>query len=272
MSLVTVDGMSVEVSGPERGLPVVFGHSLLFNRRMFAAQVAELSRDYRCINVDFRGHGQSAPPPRGFAITDQADDFRKVLDQLGIEKAAFVGLSMGAMAAMHFAVAHPGRALGLVLMNTSAGAEPTPVRAKEMALAVMARAFGIRPFIVKQVAPLMFGTSYRAEHPEAVGPWFAEMKSLDRAGLYRAIVMVLSRPPVGPKLAGVRVPTLVIAGDEDVAAPPAMGRAIAETIPGAELRLLPRCGHISTVEQPEVTTKLLRVFLDRLAQGAVSAA
>jgi len=75
--------------------------------------------------------------------------------------------------------------------------------------------------------------------------------------------MVMSRPAVGPRLADVRAPTLVIAGDQDVATPPGLGQRIAETIRDAEHVLLPRTGHISTVEEPEVTTKLIRSFLEK---------
>lgn len=263
--IVKVDGLAVEISGPADAPPVLFGHSLLLDRTMFSAQVAELARDFRCVNIDFRGHGESAQPPRGFSMRDQADDYRKVLDHLGLERAAIVGLSMGAMAAMHFAVAHPGRVSALVLMSTSAEPEPPAARAKDMALAVMARLFGVGAFIKKQVAPLMFGERFRAEHPQVVAAWMDRIARLDRKGLYRAVTMVMSRPAVGPRLAEIRVPTLVVTGDQDQATPPALGQTIAETIPGAELRLLPRTGHISTVEEPEVTTKLIRFALEGIS-------
>jgi pimeloyl-ACP methyl ester carboxylesterase len=264
---IVVDGLAVEISGPESGLPVLFGHSLLIDRSMFASQIADLARDFRCINVDFRGHGESACPKRGFAMEDQAEDYKKVLDHLGLERAAIVGLSMGAMAAMHFAIAHPGRVSGLVLMNTSAEPEPPKSRAKDMAMAVTARLFGVRDFILKQVAALMFGERFRAEQPDVVKHWMQRTKALDRKGLYRAVRMVMSRPAVGPRLQGVRVPTLVIAGDQDLATPPELGRRIADTIPGAEHQLLPRTGHLSTIEEPEVTTKLIRVFLEKLSRA-----
>ena len=264
---VTVDGLAVEVSGPAGAMPVLFGHSLLLDRRMFDAQVADLARDFRVFNVDFRGHGDAAVPPRGFSILQQAEDYAKVLDHFGLDSAAIVGLSMGGMAAMHFAIAHPTRVRGLVLMNTSAEREPPKARAKEMALAVTARMFGVRPFIRKQVEPLMFGERFRAERPDVVAMWSERMAELDRTGLYRAVTMVLSRPAVGPRLVDLRTPTMVIAGDQDVATPPKLGRQIADTIPGAVFRLLPRTGHVSTVEEPELTTRLIRAHIEQVARG-----
>ena len=264
--IAKVDGLVVESTGPESGLPVLFGHSLLFHRRMYDAQVAELSRDFRCITLDFRGHGESAMPPRGFHMTDQAEDYRKVMDHFGIARAAVVGLSMGGMAAMHLAVAHPSRVAGLVLLNTSADPEPAVARAKDMALAVMARMFGVNAFILRQVAPLMFGETFRAASPDVVEGWMQQLTKLDRTALYRAVTMVMSRPAV-PRLGDIRAPTFVLAGDEDAAIPVDRMERIAAAIPNAELRILPRTGHISTVEQPELTTKLLRAWLQAIADA-----
>jgi len=267
-----VDGLFVRDSGPVDGRPILFGHSLLFDGRMWEAQVAALEGEYRCINVDFRGHGQSAAPPRAFSMIGQAEDYRKVMEALGVERATIVALSMGGMAAMHFAVAHPAKVEALALFDTSADVEPPRARAKETALAVTARMFGINDFLLKQVAPIMWSARFRAERPEVVEVWNERMRALDKTAAYRAVRMVLTRPAVGPRLGDVRVPTLVVVGDEDVATKPSKAKQIADTIAGAELRILPRTGHISAVEEPEVTTRLLKAFLARGAQPAVAVA
>jgi len=260
-----IDGIFVRDSGPIDGRPLVFGHSLLFDGRMWEAQVADLEKDHRCINLDFRGHGQSTPPPRGFSMLAQADDYRKVMDALGVERATVVGLSMGGMASMHFAVAHPARVVALALFDTSAEVEPPKARAKETAMALTARVFGINDFLLKQVAPIMWSARFRAERADVTKVWDERMQALNKTAAYRAVRMVLTRPAVGPRLGDVRVPTLVVVGDEDVATRPSKAKKIAETIAGAELRILPRTGHISAVEEPEIVTKLLRSFLARTA-------
>lgn len=259
-----VEGIAFEESGPEGGPVIVFGHSLLFDHRMWAPQVAELSKDFRCVALDFPGHGGSDEPRRGHTMRDNAEAYRVVMDHLGIERAVLVGLSMGGMAAMPFALAHPGRVAGLVLMDTSADVEPPAARARNTAMAVTARWFGFPAFIIKKVNALMWSERARRERPELVSEWEGRVKTLPRPGLYRAVMAVMKRPSVMDKLGELKVPTLVIAGEEDAATAAEVNRAIAERIAGADLKLLPRTGHIANLEEPEVVTKLIRAFMSRL--------
>lgn len=260
-----VDGVAFEVTGPSDAPVIVFGHSLLFDHRMWAPQVAELSKDFRCVAIDFRGHGQSDEPKAGMTILDYAEDYGKVLDHLGVESAIFVGLSMGGMTAMPFALAHPSRVRALVLMDTSADPEPRGARARNQAMAVTARLFGVSDFIMKRVNDLMWSKRFQAERPDIVDLWSERVKALSRRGLYRSVGIVMGRKAIGPRLAELRCPTLVIVGDEDKATSPETNRKVADTIPGAELKLLPRTGHIANLEEPDLVNKLIRTFITKLA-------
>lgn len=260
----SIEGIAFEEWGPADGELLLFGHSLLFDRRMWEPQLAELSRTYRCVALDFWGHGESDEPARHHSMLDNAEAYRLVLDHLGVESAVVVGLSMGGMAAIQFALAHPGRVRGLVLLDTSADPEPGPSRAKNMAMAMTARLFGIGNFVMRQANDLMWSRRFQAEHPEVVAEWVERVKTLPRRVLYRTIGAVMARKAVGERLAEVRCPTLVIVGDEDRMTPPSVNRKIADTITGAEMKVLPRTGHIANIEEPEVVTKLIRAFLTKL--------
>lgn len=269
-----IEGIAFEDSGPvgvsdgsasDSGRPVlVFGHSLLFDRRMWEPQVAALSKDFRCVAIDFPGHGESDEPARGHTMLDNAEAYRKVMDHLGIESAVIIGLSMGGMAAMPFALGHPGRVRGLVLMDTSADPEPGPARAKNQAMAVTARLFGISDFIMKRVNDLMWSRRFQSEQPALVAEWAVRVKALPRRSIYRAVGAVMGRKGLGARVGEIRCPTLVIVGDEDKATPVAVNQRIASTIGGAELKVLPRTGHIANLEESEVVTKLIRAFLSRV--------
>ena len=263
-----IDGLHVTLVGPwdaPSDRPVLLlGHGLLMDGRMWDAQVDALGRELRLAVLDFRGHGESAPPPRGFRMQDQAEDYGTVLDALQVPSAVLVGFSMGGMAALHFAAAHPGRVRGLVLIDTSADPEAPRARAKYQALAWMARAFGIRPFLQRQVAAIQFGETFRREQPDVVATWMARWAERDRTAVLRAVQMVISRPPA-TRLTDLACPTLVIVGDEDVATPPVQAQRIVELVPAAELRLIPRAGHLSPIEAPHVVTGFLRAFANKLA-------
>lgn len=259
-----IEGIAFEDSGPEHGPAILFGHSLLFDRRMWAPQVAELSRDHRCIAIDFPGHGDSDEPARDHTMLDNTEAYRKVMDHLGIESAIVIGLSMGGMAAMPFALGHPGRVKGLVLMDTSADPEPGPARARNQAMAVTARLFGVSDFIMKRVNDLMWSRRFQHERPDLVAEWATRVKALPRRSLFRAVGAVMGRKGLGARLGEIRCPTLVIVGDEDKATPLAVNERIAATIAGAELKVLPRTGHIANLEESEVVTKLIRAFVTRV--------
>jgi len=256
-----IDGLHVEVSGPEGGAPIVFGHSLLCDRRMWAPQVDDLARDHRCINLDFRGHGRSPAAARGFTMADQGEDYRKVMDALGVERAIVVGLSMGAMAAMHLAARHPRRVRALAFFNTSADRQIG--RPRLAALGALARLVGMRPFLRNQALAEMFGPTFRAARPDIVKLFDERFAALDVPGATRALTMVVDRPSALELLPDITAPTMIVAGDEDKATPPHLGRRILERMPHAEWHLL-SCGHLSAVERPEDVSALLRGFIARV--------
>lgn len=255
----------VEELGREHGETVIFGHSLLCDGRIFVDQVTDLAQDHHVLNVDFRGHGRSDTPPRAYSMADQADDYLRVLDALGIERATFAGLSMGGMAAIRVAIAHPDRVRALVLIDTSASGEEAMKRARYTALATTARLFGPRPWLTRQASAVMFGQTFHREHPEIVAQWQDAMGQLDRRALALAVKMVVGREDMTKRLRDIQAPTLVIVGDEDVATPPVYARTLQAAIPNARLETIPMTGHLSTVERPRVLAKLIRHFVEQQA-------
>ena len=247
--------------GHEHRGAVVFGHSLLCDGRIFSDQVTDLAQDHHVLNLDFRGHGRSDPPPRSYTLADVATDYLRAMDALSVERATLVGLSMGGMAALLLALSHPERVAGLVLIDTSASAERPHNRARQLALATTARLFGPRPWLVRQATALLFGATFRAQHPDEVAVWEQRIAALNRAGLARGVAAVAGRRDVTARLPDIVAPTLVIVGDEDTATPPVYARTLAAAVPHARLEVLPATGHLASVERPRVVAKLIRQFL-----------
>jgi pimeloyl-ACP methyl ester carboxylesterase len=101
------------------GEPILLAHAIGMDHRMWDDLAARLAPDFRVIRFDSRGHGRSPAPARPYTLLQMADDAVALLDRLGIAKAHWVGLSMGAMIGMAFALRHPGRLGRLVLANTT---------------------------------------------------------------------------------------------------------------------------------------------------------
>jgi pimeloyl-ACP methyl ester carboxylesterase len=98
---------------------VVFGHGLLAGREMFRAQIDALRDRYRCVSLDWPGHGDSGFPPGGWTMWDMGRDAAALVEHLGEARAIFAGLSQGGMAFMRLALERAGMVRALVLMDTS---------------------------------------------------------------------------------------------------------------------------------------------------------
>jgi 3-oxoadipate enol-lactonase len=246
-AILDAGGFRVRVYGRPEAPAVVLLHGLILDGRMWDGQLEALRGAFRVIVPDFLNHGESASAPRGYSLLRQAEDLAVILDAADARDALLVGFSMGGMTAMQFAVRHPARVRGLALVNTSAGTESARARARFSALALSARLFGLQPWLRKRASEVMFGVTFRREHPEVVRWWDTRLSRSDKLRVQQA---------------------LVIASDEDTATPPSKGRRIADTLPNASFQLIPRCGHCSPIEQPDLVAQLLQRFAERV-YGAV---
>jgi pimeloyl-ACP methyl ester carboxylesterase len=269
MPTLEVPGATIayEDSGPPPGRPdaptIVFGHGLLFSGWMFHPQVAELSSRYRCVTVDWRGQGDSPATHGGdYEIDTLFSDAVALIEHLGVAPVHYVGLSMGGFVGQRIAARRGELLRSLTLLDTSADREPVSSAVKDLAMANVYRLIGTGP-LKGAVLKIMFGPTFLADptNRPTIDGFIQRLERCDRAGMRHAIVAVATRKPVYEELASVRVPTLVVVGADDRPTPPEKARRIAERIPGARLEIVPRCGHSSTVEQPETITRLIGDFV-----------
>lgn len=256
-------GVHIHFDDVGTGPPVVLGHSILCSGEMWMYQVPRLAERYRVINIDQRGHGRSIPATETYTLQDMVGDAIAVMDSLGIERAVWGGLSMGGMVAMHAATTVPQRVAGLILADTHAGAETAYKTLKYRAMGVGARAFGIAPFF-PAVIPLLFGRTTRAENPALITEWKRRFAEIHVPSLVQAVVALTRRRSIVEKLREVRIPSLVIVGEEDASLPPPLSREIADALPEASFVVIQEAGHLSALEKPEKVTEVMLEFLDSL--------
>ena len=254
--------LHVEDSGGG-GPPIVFSHGLLLSSRLWDAQVEALKGRFRCIRYDHRGQGESADTAdRSIAMDTCAADAAALVEALGAAPCHFVGLSMGGFVGLRLALRRPELLRSLALLETSA--DPEPHVAKYRLLNLVARHVGIWA-VVDRVMPILFGRSFLADPSRAgeVAAWRERIRG-NRRTIWRAVNGVIERRGVHDELSSVRVPTLVVVGEEDVATVPAKAERLAAAIPGARLVRIPRAGHSSPVEAPGAVTAALGEFLERV--------
>lgn len=250
-----------EVSGS--GPALVLGHGLLFDARMWAEVQPKLEPYFRVLTVEARGHGRSTNSGR-FTLWDLAQNWRAILDAEGVEHAALVGFSMGGMTAIRMALAAPERVTSLVLIDTAAHPEPWSIRARNRVMSESGRMTGnIRPFL-PIIERLVFSPTTRRERPELVREGMVPVRELDARAAYGAIRATFERERLVERLRDLRIPTRVIVGEDDIQTPAVWSKSLAANIPGAELVFVPRAGHMTPIEAPELVAGHI---LEHLSHG-----
>lgn len=249
-----------ELRGPARAPLLLLAGSLGTDMSMWDPQVQALGDRFRLLRYDLRGHGSSPAPAGPYSIADLGDDLLALLDRIGIERANICGLSIGAMAAMWVAAHTPERLQRLVLCCTSARFDDE-VRATYRERAALVRRGGLEP-IADAVVSRWFTPSFMKTRPEAVERMRRVLIATSREG-YAGCCEALAAMDLRSDLRSITAPTLVIAGQDDPATPPAHGRLIAENITGARLSIVSHAAHLANIERAELLTALLMRFVDR---------
>jgi 3-oxoadipate enol-lactonase len=246
-----------EVTGPADAPPLILSNSLGADLRMWDPQAEALAERFRLVRYDTRGHGASPVPDGPYSIDHLGQDALALLDHLGIERAHWVGLSLGGMTGMWLAINAPERLDRLVVLCTSAQLGP-PENWRERAETVRAQG-------TEAVADAGVGRwlteRFRAENPDTAA-WLRDMIRATPDPGYAACCAVIEHMDLTPGLAGITAPTLVIAGAQDPTTPPEHGERIAAAVAGARLEVLEPAAHLANVEQPDAVTRLILDHLE----------
>ncbi|MBZ0143144.1 MAG: 3-oxoadipate enol-lactonase [Rhodocyclaceae bacterium] len=255
---VRANGIDIhyEVSGS--GPWLTLSHSLCCDVSMWQPQLAALEKRFTVLRFDTRGHGGTDAPAGAYTFDQLADDVLGLLDALQVERTHFCGLSMGGMIGQHLALKAPQRIDRLVLADTTSRmpAEAQPLWAERIRVA-QEKGMGAH---VQPTLERWFTASWRAVHPEVMEAIGNLIRNTPVAG-YVGCAQTIARIDVTDRLSGIKAPTLVIVGRDDLGTPPAMSEAIAAAIPGARLAVIPEASHLSNIEQADAFNRLLLDFL-----------
>ena len=245
------------------GSAVVLLHSGVCDRRMWDAQTAVLAASYRVVRPDFRGFGETPLPAGQFSV---ADDVVSLLDHLGVERAAFVGSSLGGRVALEVAVTAAERVSSLLLLCPALrGVATTPA----------ADAFGAEEDRLLDLGDVEAAVELN------VSTWLGPDASAECRDVVRRmqrhafeVQLAAEAQPAGPEpvpvevdLAKIAVPTLVISGDRDMDHFRHVAQHLAGSIAGARLQRLPWAGHLPSLERPDEVNALITGFLETTTTG-----
>jgi pimeloyl-ACP methyl ester carboxylesterase len=266
MPHITIRGQDLHYLDRGSGFPVLFGGSYLWDAAMWAPQVEGLLTRYRCIVPELWGHGKSgAIPEVPYTMSKLAGDMRGLVDGLGLEQFAIVGLSVGGIWGIEMALDRPDRVTALVLMDTVASEEPAATKAQYFGmLALMERVGAMPPPLAEQVVPIYFAPETLTGNRALVDGFRHSLLEIGKDRLASIVALgraIFSRPSLSARLGEIRCPTLVAVGRHDRPRPVHESQALAAAIAGARLEIIEGAGHISSLEQPRHVLAMLESFL-----------
>ncbi len=244
-----------ELSGRADAPVIVLSNSLGTTLEMWDAQIDALKASYRVLRYDTRGHGRSAVSPGPYTIDQLGRDVIALLDSLDIERAHFVGISMGGLTGQWLGIHAATRIDKLVISNTAARigtAEGWRARAE------LVRQQGLGE-VADGAAGRWFTQEFIAQQPAAAHALTARLRSLSPEG-YAACCDALGDADLREEIARVACPTLVVAGRHDPVTTVDDARFIAARVPGASIVELD-ASHLSNVEAPDAFTDAVLRFL-----------
>lgn len=240
-----------ELTGPAGAPLVLLSNAIGTDLTMWDQQVPALAEHFRVLRYDQRGHGRSPATPGPYDLDLLGSDVLSLLDQVGVERAHFAGVSLGGMTGMWLAGNAPDRLDRLALICTSPYLGPAS-NWLERAELVRERGTGT---ITSQSLAKWF-TPATAERPDIVDKYGGMLAATDDGG-YAGCCAAIASMDLRGKLTGVTTPTLVIAGRDDPATPPSHAEQIAGEISGARVEVVDHAAHLANAEQPETVNRLL---------------
>lgn len=248
-----------------RGRPVMLLHGFPFDHTIWAAQVGELSKRFRVITPDLRGHGQTPAPEGVYTMSLMASDVLALMDHLGLDRAAWVGHSMGGYITMAGLRIAPERIAGVGLVATQSHADTPEKRLQRLQSAEVVMAKGTADLALSMMGVLFAPDVDRQS--DMAQQIYALMAGAAPAGVAGAQRGMAERPDSADTLRALSAPALVIAGVQDKIVPLDVAQHMAGAIPGAQMVMIEGSGHMPMVEQPAATTAALHNFLESLDFG-----
>jgi pimeloyl-ACP methyl ester carboxylesterase len=269
MPTAKINGINIYYESHGTGFPLVFAYGIGGNTTEWEPQIPVFSQSYRFIVWDPRGHAQSESPPNADQYTQEifAQDLEGLLDYLGVDQAYVGGLSMGGGIATRFTILHPERVAALLIFDSfsASGLETPPenrrMREEIIRLTETEGMLAVAEYAMKNNPNISQTASLGKEQENLIRQMYL---ALNPVGYAHSTRMILNAVFDASLLERIKVPTLVLAGQEDGALPAC--RFIHEKIKESKLVVIPDAGHLSNLDQPVAFNHVVLEYLASVDQ------
>ena len=255
--ILTSFGNQIAYSVVGEGPWLTLSHSLASNMSMWDLQMPLLTKHFKVLRIDTRGHGRSSAPSDPYSLDELAQDSYDVFQALGIERTHWLGLSMGGMIGQTLILKYPKLFESLVLADTTS---KRPDNARQMwgDRIAQAKSEGMTA-MVDSTLQRWFANDFRKNNP-AIIQEIAEGIASTSVNGFCGCCEAISHINTFDRLNEITCPTLIMVGENDHGTPPHMAESMKEKMPAAQFHKIPNAGHISNIEQPGIFNQYLMDF------------
>ena len=252
-----------------RGRWLVLIHGAWANHEWWRWQVPELSKGYRVLSLDVRGHGQSSLLEKPDSVDSFAGDLETLLQKVGADEVTLIGWSMGCSISMQYYLNNPSRVKALVLIATRGGHQNWRLKLRvwlqhiQTQLNLMMDFAGYQGSTYQDQVQREVRSMLSPATPKEVVEWvITDLADNPRRNFFEVAKSLWNWKP-GERLATINVPTLIMVGREDNRTPPEFSHRLHATIPNSKLVIVENCGHCVLLERPDiVNTEIIRFLKD----------
>lgn len=258
---ITIPGADLNVEDVGQGPVILFVHGFPLDHTMWRFQLADLSKDFRCVAPDLRGFGKSSVTEGTVTMSQFADDLAALLDALHInEPVALCGLSMGGYINWEFARRHAHRLKALIQCDTKAAPDTQPVAAARLALARDVVLNGPDQ-LADSMLTRLFAAETLSDQPELIEETRKVICATAPTGIAAAARGMACRNDARLWLSSISQPALLVVGEYDVISPPTEMHELQSQLPHSDYLLVDGCGHMAPFEKSCKVSPAIRNFL-----------
>ncbi len=257
-----INGLSVFLEGNSKNKSIIFVHGFPYDHTMWKAQIDELSKKYFCVTYDIRGLGESPVGEGQYTMESFVDDLEGIIIELKLDKPVLCGLSMGGYIAFRALEKMEDKFSAVILCDTRADADGNEGKLKRAAAIKRINTEGLAPF-TKDFVTNCYGDYYKQNHKEEFEKRIAKSTAFNPVGVKGSLLAMLGRNDTTEYLSKIKIPAFVICGENDALTPPAVMKAMADKINGAEFMIIKNSGHMTPTENPEEVNNAIAKFFDR---------
>ena len=247
--------------GPDEAPVIIFIHGYPLNKSMWDKQVEVLKDNFRVIAYDIRGHGESDAGNEAFSIDLFVADLIGLMDALRIHKVSLCGLSMGGYISLKAIESYPERFEAVVLSDTTCMADSTEAKNKRMKAVESIIQKGVAQYADGSIKNFFPKESFTT-CPEVISSVKAMIINTSELSLCSTLLALSSRHETCTKLPDIKVPVLILVGENDGITPPSAAIFMHENIEKSSLEIIKHAGHLSNLENPEEFNKHLKLFFN----------